>query len=85
MSSSLIKFVQSLYLAEMHQLNMKNGKICTIRVLGLSLVFVRKATTEFSQIACGAHRQRMAAMRRAGEKRLFCLLSNGLSSALTTL
>jgi hypothetical protein len=27
----------------------------------------------------------MAAMRRAGEKRLFCLLSHGLSSAITAL
>ena len=52
---------------------------------GLSLVFVRKDPTEFSQIACGAHRQRMAAMRHAGEQRLCCLLSHGLSSAITAL
>ncbi len=47
------------------------------RSYGLSLVFVRKATTALSQAACGAHRQHMAAMRRAGEKRLCCLLSHG--------
>jgi hypothetical protein len=48
------------------------------RPLGLSVVFSRKDTTELSQAACGAHRQRMADMRRAGEQRLFCLLSHGL-------
>jgi hypothetical protein len=52
---------------------------------GLSVVFSRKDPTELSQAACGAHRQRMAAMRRAGEQRWFCLLSHGVSSALTAL
>src|SRR5947208_1101772 len=52
---------------------------------GLSIVFSRKDTTGFSDAACRAHRQHMADMKRAGEKRFFCQLSHGLESALTAL